>query len=194
MAMLAAVAAVSGVVMMFSLSSPAQGAVHGACVGTANAHLDNTFFYPVNSTTLGIPLSPRSAGFTMHLNGTVAACVTGTIPTLGGHSATGTVHGWCGLSVGSGAVTSGGSFSWIGVGGVLVVTGELNGVAHVFPNLLAGDSCLTTGADDFVIHELVADTSCTPPTPTSITVTIPAVPPFTHSGFTGSVHVCIPIP
>jgi hypothetical protein len=195
MAMLAAVAAVSGIVTMFSPSSPAQAAVHAVCAGTGNANLDNTLFYPVNSTTTGIPLSPRSANFTFHLgeDGNVGVCLTGTTPTVGGPSATGTVHGWCGLSVGSGTVTGAGStFSWIGIGSFLLVTGEVSGLVNASPNLLGGDSCLTNGADDFIVTGVAVQKSCTLGTPISVTATVPPVPPVTHAGFTGSVHVCIP--
>jgi hypothetical protein len=181
MAMLAAVTVVSGIVTMLSPStSPAQAAIHGACAGTGNAHLDDTLFYPVPQS------APKSANFTFHLNGLAAACVTTNPPgtTTTGPSATGTVHGWCGLSVGSGTLTGGGSFSWIGIGSMLIVTGEVSGVVNATPNIPGGDLC-SSGADDFLITGVAVQKSCTPTPPTSVPVTIPTGP-------TGSVHICNP--
>jgi hypothetical protein len=195
MAMLAAVAAVSGLVTVLAPStSPAQAAIHGVCAGTGTAHVDSPLFYPVNSTTTSLPLSPHSANFTFHLNGTVAVCVTGTTPTLGGPSAVGTVHGWCGLSVGSGTLVGGGSFSWVGIGSFLLITGEVSGLVNASPNLLANSSCLTNGASNFIVTGVAVRKSCFPPTPVSVTATVSAVPSVTHDDFTGSVHVCVPVP
>jgi hypothetical protein len=191
MTMLAAVTIVSGLVTVFSPTSPAQSAIHSTCTGTGNAHLDNTFFYPVNSTTTAPPLSPRSANFTFHLNGTAAACVTGTTTTLGGPSATGQVHGWCGLSVGSGAVTGGGSFSWVGIGSWLSLSGQVSGLVNATPNLFTGDSCVS-GADDFIVTGEAEIKSCS--ILTSQPVTISAIPPVLNAHMSGHVHVCVPVP
>jgi hypothetical protein len=132
----------------------------------------------------------------------VAGCVTGTTPTLGGPSATGIAHGWCGLSVGSGAVTGGGSFSWIGIGGVLVVTGEVNGVVYATPDLVSGDSCLTSGADDFIVTGAAARASCLTATSVPVSVLPVSVSWSIWTAFhfdahvhpmQGSVHACVPV-
>ena len=164
MALLVAVTAVSGVMTMFSpTSTPAQADVHGACVGVVgNAHLHDTLTYPTHGPS-------KSASFTFHFD--PAVCVDldppGVATTI---SATGTVHGWCGLSTGSGVTSTGTTFGWVGVGGDLVLTGGLSGDVHATPNLATGDSC-TTGADDFVVSGAAVGHSCTvgvsvPPTTT----------------------------
>jgi hypothetical protein len=174
MATLAALATLAGIMTVFVPSSPTQAAVHAVCAGTGNAHLSAPLFYPVNPTTTTIPLSPRSANFTFHLNGLAAACVTVPGATVtGGPSATGTVHGWCGFSVGSGTVTGGGqAFSWIGIGSMLVVTGNATGVVNASPNLVAGDSCVS-GADDFIITGVAVLTSCETGTSVSSSTSTP---------------------
>jgi hypothetical protein len=193
MAMLAAVAAVAGMSSLFS-QAPAQAGVHAVAAGLGNATLSTTLFYPVNSTNASAPLSisPKSATFTFHFStGATVAVPGGTVS--GGISATGSVHGWCGLSVGSGTVSGGGPFSWIGIGGTLIVTGQVNGAVNAAPNALLGDSCATVGANDFIVNGGGIATSCATVN-SSVTVSTPTGSignlVHVHSSIHGKGHAC----
>ena len=166
-AMLVAVTAVSGVMTMFPpTSTPAQANVHAACASVGGtAHLHSPLTYPTGPS--------HSASFTFHLDPDLSEC-TGAPDNL---SASGTVHGWCGLSSGSGVTSAGTSFGWVGVGGTLVLSGGLSGAVNAVPNVVLGDLC-STGADDFVINGAVVNHSCKaaslPP------VSVPMTKPTNH--------------
>lgn len=103
--------------------------------------------YPVTATTApSVTINqPRTVAFAFGIG--IGTCA----PDLGKSlTATGTLTGWCGLWSGQGITGQGHQFAWLAAGGVAVFTGELDGVALVTPNVLAGQSCLT-GATSFLV-------------------------------------------
>jgi hypothetical protein len=75
--------------------------------------------------------------------------------------ASGTVSGWCGLSSGHGSTHNGHRFAWLGVGGELVLTGELVGVVNAVPNVLGGQSCASQqGASQFLVQGGAVKVDC----------------------------------
>ena len=129
---------------MFVTSSPASADVD-VCAGTGTATLNQPLTYP------GIG-GPVTTGFSFGF--TAGTCVF-----KAGLSATGTVSGWCGLSSGQGETNSGHRFVWQGVGGELVLVGEVNGVVNAIPDALQGESCIT-GADRFLVQGAVEKSHC----------------------------------
>lgn len=186
-AMLAVVSAVSGVLMMFSPATPAQAVpVHDACVGAGSATLGSPLGYPLG-TTAGTFSSAHSSNFTFHFN-TASVCALGG-PAL---SATGTVHGWCGLSTGTGVTSTGGTFMWVGLGGTLVVTGQIVGLVNAVPDTLAGSSCANHSASRFLVNGLGLQQSCSVVN-TSVGTTVPlggSGQPL-HGSLPVSVSVCV---
>jgi hypothetical protein len=163
--------------------APADALVHGTCAGLGQAHLSSPFGSPVG-TTPNTFSSVHSANFTFHFT-TAANCLLIHTPTpssvsvTGGLSASGVVHGWCGLVVGNGITSFGNSFYMLGVGGVLVFTGGVSGVVAAVPNVIAGDSCLDHTADDFILTGAVALHSCTVTTSVHFSDSI-WLPPHNH--------------
>lgn len=183
-AMLVAVSAVSGVMALFApTSNPAQAVItpHEVCAGTGTAHLSSPLSYPVGTGT-GTTSSAHSATFNFGLP------APGCQPSGTGIGATGSVHGWCGLSVGSGTTSKGDNFHWTGVGGDLVLTGQVSGGVNAIPNTLTGDSCAShnAGADDFIVTGAVTRHSCTTNQPSATVTTITVG----HSTLTARVSVC----
>lgn len=95
---------------------------------------------------------PFGFGFVLPPGGT---CVLGTP-----FAPTGVVHGYCGLSAGSGSA-AGHAFAFVAVGGVLVVSGGMAGTAVAAPDVTLGESCAptdATGANNFLLVGLVVFT------------------------------------
>lgn len=131
MLLTAAVIAASAAILP---ASPAS-AHTDVCVGNGTATL-------TGGALLYVGLGSALANFTLGLTG---ACAGGG----GGLVATGTVHGYCGLSTGNG-MAAGHNVSWIGLGSMLVLFLEVTGVVNASVNVLAGASC-TTGAASFLV-------------------------------------------
>lgn len=149
-AMLLSATALAASVAVFAPTSPASATVDDVCAGEGLATLTGAAFtYPVVGHL-------KLASF--QFNFALGTCVTKLAL-----NATGTVHGWCGFSVGEGVTGNGYYFQWQGVGGTLVLTGgvpgllalRLYGVVNVEPNPIAGESCVS-GADGFLVIGAVA--------------------------------------
>jgi hypothetical protein len=173
------------VAMAFSpATTPAQALTpHGLCLGTGTAQLASPLGYPVG-TTPGTLSSTHSTAFALHFNAPLGVC--STIPglTLANISATGTVHGWCGLFAGKGTTNLGDDFGFTGVGSIVVVTGELSGIVTAVPNAALGDSCVNHTADDFLLTGVLVRGSCDFTSGSQSIVSI-FVPPHNHI----SIHV-----
>ena len=103
----------------------------------------------VTAGTATTVTGPRMGTFSMNLSPGVCFETGGTIGSL---TANGLMSGWCGLSSGDGVTNSGGRFAWIGAGGLLVMTGALNGMLNLVPDTLAGHSCHNNaGASQFIV-------------------------------------------
>ncbi len=139
--------AASAVATTFALGAGAAPASADTdlCAGTGSANLSASLFYPGGA--------PVTASFSFGF--TVGACHA----KPEGLFAAGTVTGWCGLSVGAGATHNGHRFHWLGVGGELILTGEVTGVVNAVPNALANQFC-STGANSFLVQGAVAKTHC----------------------------------
>lgn len=137
-----AIAAVGVASFMVLPASPAS-ADTAVCAGTGVATLTgDTLEYPVPSqAAVGGPFS--TAGFTFGLTG---VCVPG-----GGLTAGGTVNGWCGDSYGNGTANVNHDFGFVGLGSVLIISGEVIGVVQATPDATTGHSC-TTGAGRFLVQ------------------------------------------
>jgi hypothetical protein len=160
LAMLLSATLVAGAAAILVPASPAAAGVH-VCAGRGLANLGQGLTYPVTvSTDLGhvvhilVIQQPRKTSFGFSL--TVGQCVNTNGTTLKtGAAASGTVAGWCGFSTGYGVLTlqdASGRFGWIGIGGTLIITGEVAGIVNAVPDTLAGHSCNNnTGASQFLI-------------------------------------------
>ena len=161
---------VTGIAAVLVPASPASAGAH-VCAGVGKAILTTGLTFPVTVATAlpGHPVhvrvqQPRTTGFTFNLN-IAGGCVNTNAPTVKSTltgtpiTAVGTVSGWCGLSSGTGTVTLGASsglFAGIGIGGILVITGNVNGVVQA-TDALAGHNCNTNpGAAGFVVAGAVA--------------------------------------
>ena len=138
-AFVAAVSAVSGL-SVFAPARPA--AAVWVCAGQGTAVTGSPVYYPgLGPTPLNTFVFALGLGVCAHSSsGTTDKTVT----------ASGIFLGWCGLSSGLGNLGQGDLFAWIGVGGMLVVTGHVVGVVNAGPDLASGESC-TTGADRFLV-------------------------------------------
>ena len=184
LAMLLSATLVAGIAAVLVPASPASAGVH-VCAGTGTAALTQGLTYPVTvgaAAPPAVPLppnphpvhvtvtqQPRTTGFSFTLG--VGTCVNSNVPTVKPPpvTATGTVSGWCGLSSGTGSLLLGTNprFAWIGIGGLLVITGGVAGVVNAIPNTLAGQSCNNSiaGANSFLVQGLVvAYDHCNPAT------------------------------
>lgn len=128
--------------------SPASAA--GACVGSGTSQKGAPIYFP------GIgPEQTTTFEWTL----TVLEACTPTSP-VGGAApdisrATGVITGWCKLFSGQGVFASGERFSFRNVGGVVVITGDVLGVAQVEPNMLGGQNCIA-GAVNCTLNLVVA--------------------------------------
>lgn len=145
LAAIAAAALVAALLVMIP-AAPAS-ADTGLCGGVGTATVGapgNGLYYPVVGPKKTLPFT-----FGGGLLGGVT-CVT----LEGGKTLTafGTINGYCGQSYGVG-VAFGNSphrFQFISSGGVLVITGEITGLATALPDpTIAGNSCLPTGGGAF---------------------------------------------
>lgn len=133
------VAAMVGALCL-SAATPVSAAQE-VCAGQGNASVGSGLFYP----GLG-PAKNTSFGFSLD----IGACSTSANLTASG-SISGPLGGaHCGLSTGSGTANGHHSFSYIGAGSLLVITGGAVGVVNATPNALVGSSC-TTGATQFLV-------------------------------------------
>jgi hypothetical protein len=171
-AMLLSAATVATAVAMFAPASPVS-ADTDVCAGTGTAQLSGGLVYPA------IDPNARNVGFSFSFS--AGACVA----KPEGLFASGTVSGWCGLSSGRGATHQGHRFAWLGVGGELVLTGEVVGVVNAVPNALAGQSCTTNpgGASQFLVQGAALKVHCT----------VKPVKPAEHvaNGFTVYAKPCV---
>lgn len=88
------------------------------------------------------PVLTVPGGTCAHLD---AGLTTNKTPTSG-NPVTGTVLGYCGLSSGKGTFpVNNDLFAFIGVGGILVITGHVVGLVNAVPDTLSGESCTHTG-------------------------------------------------
>lgn len=149
LAALLSAALVAGAMSMSAPASPASAAEVCFGVGSATVGGDG-LYYPG-----GVFGGYRVTGFHFVLD-RAGACV----PSFSGASAGGTVQGYCGHSTGSGTANNTYDFVWTSAGSVLVITGELTGVAVAFPAVFAAQSC-HTGALAFDVHGAVyASNAC----------------------------------
>lgn len=155
LAALTAVALVASSLALLAPASPASADTN-VCVGRGAANT-GPLVYPVTASTAPMVTvhQPRAVGFTLGVN--LGSCV----PDLGKSlTATGTLTGWCGLWSGKGITGQGHQFTWIAVGAVSVVTGEVDGIAVVTPDpTITGNSCLT-GATTFLVTFAVVLRHC----------------------------------
>ena len=100
--------------VVYAPSSSAFGP--DACAGTGVIQL--------SASLPDLPAAPVTAQVAFDV--LVGTCALG--PQLGANA---TITGWCGLASGQGTDSHGHSFSLSAVGATLVLTGQLNGVAHV---------------------------------------------------------------
>ncbi len=120
---------------MFAPASPAS-AHTTVCAGTGVA---------VVTPGLGLPgVTNTHATFTFNLG--VGACADGSGVTASGH-----VHGACGLSSGEGVTTSGHVFAFASQGTVLVVTGMVTGQVSATEDAFDAGSCANGTATNFNI-------------------------------------------
>lgn len=139
----------AAIFVMFAADRPASAA--WVCTGEGTAATNSPVFYP------GLGPTPDN-GFVFALEfGLCAHSGTGTTGKT--VTATGVFLGWCGLSSGLGTLGQGDLFAWIGVGGILVLTGHIAGVVDALPDLVNGESCIT-GADRFVIAGAILLPNC----------------------------------
>jgi len=87
-------------------------------------------------------------------------------PDLTTLAAGGFVNGYCGHSGGQATDNDGHDFGWVSIGGTLIITGELTGLAQATPNpLIANNSCFTghpnrEGALTFIVAGAVNRINC----------------------------------
>lgn len=161
---------------------------------------------PPFSPTTGVRVTaPVTTGFGASIVlGTCAGVTTTPSPqlTLDTLFLAGIKSGWCGQSTGMGVTNHGRGFAWVEVGSKMVFTGAMVGlVSAYFPNVLAGQSCLT-GATEFIMGwSVFAESHCFTKSKTSTTLPIPttSTTPFPNVDVrTGPVNywlnLCLPNP
>lgn len=137
---LAAVLAGALIAATLVVSSAPQASAQQGCTGAGTATLSVGLQYPLPGNTA------RSASFNFSLNTGVCA------PSLGTLSASGGVSGFCGDSSGSGTTNTGASFTFRGIGSMLVITGGITGAVNASPDVVNGHSCTSAaGASRFVV-------------------------------------------
>lgn len=192
---------------------PATAVPSDVCAGTVQINLSQGVLVPLlpwmTTTTTGATTTntttfegATTAGFSFNT-------VTGVCATSSSLAGAGTVTGYCGHAGGQGVTVDGYSFGFVVVGALLVVTGELTGVAVVTADPTApNNSCFQPGsALTFIAVGNVA--KCTPQLVTSLTTLLTPVPftPLTNLTTAGppfsnhttvhaqsvhvSVHACI---
>jgi hypothetical protein len=203
--------------------APASPASASPCVvGLAAASVTPGLLYPVTG-----PLITKSGnqlrvdwnnGHTTGASWSILIPIASTCP--GGISASGTLNGYCGHSAGTGTDTAGHLIAWTSLGGFLVLTNELTGVAHATPDpLIVNNNCLhlgsvfgtgppkgalPSGATRFLVSGAVWRFNCPAsqltttltgliPPQQSVLTTLPIhVPLFTPIGLVDNVHVSTP--
>lgn len=155
------------------VSTPTARAVN-ACGGTGVMTTSFPLWYPVAPPLGGPPYvatvpNPSTAAFALSMVFGQSTCAPETNKTLG---ATGVLNGWCGHIAGAGTTTSGSSFALVGIGNMLVVTGDLAGLGTWVQNPMTSDNC-NHGADGFLLALALVDDAC-PLTVTKTTTTTPA--------------------
>jgi hypothetical protein len=172
-------------------ASPASAA--GACAGVGTMTVTPGLLSPVvtSPAPLGVTVTGSTvAAFMMTLfPGTCVHEPGGTTPNV---NASGLVSGWCGLTSGTGTL-NGGRFSWIGVGGLMVMTGDMTGVATMTPGPGQNESCgMPSGATSFIVAGAGLTLHCvktfphngslllTIPIPTTLGLPLPFVHTHTH--------------
>lgn len=116
-----------------------------ACTGVGNFLLFGTTFVVPGLST------PRTGTFILNSSTLAGGCaLTGT-----GLHMNGTITGWCGLALGSGATPTGESFSLLWTGATMVLVGQVVGTVVVAPKVHTGESCVA-GADDYVTAGVLA--------------------------------------
>lgn len=132
-------------VTSMAVLAPTPVSAADACAGTGTATVPGGLNYPVTTTSQPAPTNLSSFSF----NFNQGRCVTKT-----SLSAAGTVHGHCGNSTGAGVTNNGRSFTWVGVGGTLVLSGGLTGVVNAAPDpTIAGNTCsVNFGALFFLVN------------------------------------------
>lgn len=112
-----------------------------ACAGQGNFKLEAGLTHAV----IGPPVSTT---FYMDI-------VIGTCESFSQLLVDGNINGTCSTTTGTGTTRTGHDFAFTGVGGVLVLTGQMVGVLAIAPKV--GQSCVAhTGADEFQVDGTVA--------------------------------------
>lgn len=152
-----------------ALAPAAVQAHDGACGGVGTAQLSTGLWYPIpifaSSVTTGY-------SFSFGLTG-------GCLPLKTGFNVTGTLTGYCGALSGTGTTDGGHTFSFTGVGQVLVLTGQVMGVLHVTLDPVVGGSCVNGSATRFIVKG--GGIKCHR---TELATTIPGGTDITIAGFT----------
>lgn len=222
LAMLSAVVLVSAGALGPGPTNPASAT--NVCAGLGTATVTPGLLAPIVPLTGSLPSLNTSiwllldaletSAFVFGIGPTGGICTSGTATQT--ITATGTVNGYCGHSAGSGVDDQGHVFGWVGVGTLLVITGELTGAVIANPNPTnPSTSCFNGhgGATDFIVTGAVLRTNCAGSnTLTTLLTTVPVVPslglplytiPIVNinvhvGGFAvnvhGSAHACVGIP
>ena len=138
-------------IAMFAPASPASASHTDVCAGQGNATLGAGLGYPVNTVH---NLHPHSTTFSFTF-GLVGACAVKV-----SLSATGTVTGFCGNSFGAGVTSNAHAFSFVSVGTVLVLSGQVTGVVSALPDPTHSGSCTNETAVRFLITGAVTLRPC----------------------------------
>lgn len=139
-------AAVGTSVLAVAPVSPAAADTN-VCAGHGTATTSGPLVFPVTSSPLGTVTVHQSRTVTFGFSTSLGTCA----PDLGKSlTATGQLSGWCGHSSGHGITGNAHRFAWVSAGTVLVLTGDVTGIAHAAPDVLTGQSCMT-GATSFLV-------------------------------------------
>jgi hypothetical protein len=165
----------------------APAAATNACAGQATLTTSTPISYPVTVSTSPLSVAVRQPPWTAWaLSATpgLSACAPNMAKAL---HATGTLSGWCGLHSATGTTANGHRFAWVNVGAVMVITGGLNGVAVVEPNVAANQSCVS-GATSFLVQFGVVTANCLTKFKGLTTNPVP-IPPTLTPYFSGLIWV-----
>lgn len=180
---LAALLSAALVATTFAVFASAQPASADVCAGTGNASVAPGLLYPILPPTVSTGGVTFPNGHTAPASWAFSLSPGVCAPGLGGLSASGTLQGYCGHSVGSGTDTAGHKVSWMSLGTFLILNDEVTGIAQAVPNpAIAGNSC-TTGATSFIVTGAANRVNCATQTLTTSLITLI---PGTHtlqSGF-----------
>ncbi|MEA3075093.1 MAG: hypothetical protein QOF60_1 [Actinomycetota bacterium] len=144
LAVLLTAALVGALALIIPTASPASAATTGVCAGVGFASTP-PLTYPITPGSAPGFAAANSGAFNFSLDN--GACV----PGAGTLTASGNLAGYCGLSGGTGVTNTGNSFGYIGIGSILLITGQVVGVVNATPDVVfTGQSC-TTGATRFIV-------------------------------------------